>query len=288
MISIIICNRTHPINLSLQRNIQDTVGVEYEIVAIDNSRGNYNIFQAYNEGVRRAKSDILCFMHDDILFQSNNWGSIVEDLFKKNEGMGALGVAGGHIMYNCPCSWWNSDITSMHVFTVDSYGQPNEAIHREYADGQATIEVASIDGLWMCIRRSLFDTISFDDKKFSGFHCYDSDICMQILAAGYQIKVTFEIDILHKGKGNLNAQYYHDIELWHKKWQDQLPIVRGIPITENELKIHQHYAIKLYERQKELVSLFNRLQSPEYRLGHFLLKPWRFIKSQLKCHPLSL
>ena len=55
MISIIICNRAHPINLSLQRNIQDTVGVEYEIVAIDNSRGNYNIFQAYNEGVRRAK-----------------------------------------------------------------------------------------------------------------------------------------------------------------------------------------------------------------------------------------
>ena len=105
---------------------------------------------------------------------------------------------------------------------------------------------------------------------------------MQILMAGYQIKVTFEIDILHKGKGNLNAQYYHDIELWHKKWQDQLPIVRGIPITENELKIHQYYAIKLYERQNELVSLYKRLQSPEYRVGHFLLKPLRFVKRKLK------
>lgn len=283
MISIIICQRTQILPDDLTSNIQQTIGCDYEIVGIDNSNNQYSIFSAYNEGIQRAKGDILCFMHDDISFMHNRlWGRYVEQLFSEKNNLGALGVAGGHVMPNCPCSWWNSDITSMHIFTPDSNGQPDEAIHREYADSQVTIEVASIDGLWMCIRRSLFDTIRFDDKTFSGFHCYDSDICMQILVAGYQIKVTFEIDILHKGKGNLNAQYYRDIELWHKKWQDHLPIVRGIPITENELEIHQHYAIKLYEQHKELVSLYNRLQSPEYRTGHFLLKPLRFIKRKLK------
>lgn len=282
MISIIICQRTQILPVELTSNIQQTIGCDYEIVGIDNSNNQYSISSAYNKGVRRAKGDILCFMHDDILFQSNNWGSIVEDLFKKNEGIGALGVAGGHIMYNCPCSWWNSDITSLHILTPDSHGQMDESIHREYAGERTSIEVASIDGLWMCIRRSLFDTICFDDKTFSGFHCYDSDICMQILMAGYKIKVTFEIDILHKGKGNLNAQYYHDIELWHKKWKDCLPIARGIPVTEKELAIHQHYAVKLYERQKEVVGLYKKLQSPEYRLGHFLLKPYRFIKRVIK------
>ena len=278
MISIIICQRTQILPVELTSNIQQTIGCDYEIVGIDNSNNQYSIFSAYNKGVRRAKGAILCFMHDDILFQSNNWGSIVEDLFKKNEGIGALGVAGGHIMYNCPCSWWNSDITSLHILTPDSHGQMDESIHREYAGERTSIEVASIDGLWMCIRRSLFDTICFDDKTFSGFHCYDSDICMQILMAGYKIKVTFEIDILHKGKGNLNAQYYHDIELWHKKWKDYLPVVRGIQMSKKEMEIHQHYACLIYNQRKEAVELYTRLHSPEYRLGHSLLKPWRFLK----------
>lgn len=282
MISIIICNRKHLIDLSLQKNIQNTVGVGYEIVTIDNAQGEYNIFQAYNEGVRRAKGDILCFMHDDILFQSNNWGALVEDLFKKNEEMGALGVAGGHIMYNCPCSWWDSNITSTHVFTLDPAGNLDESLHREYVDNMTTAEVASIDGLWMCIRRNLFDTIHFDDKTYSGFHCYDSDICMQILMAGYQIMVTYDINILHKGKGNLNEQYYQSLELWHNKWHDYLPVARGLSITNKELMIHQQYGLKLYEQRKELLELYRRLQSPEYRLGHFLLKPVRFLKRKLK------
>lgn len=282
MISIIICQRTQILPVELTSNIQQTIGCDYEIVGIDNSNNQYSIFSAYNKGVRRAKGDILCFMHDDILFQSNNWGTLVENLFKKNGGIGAVGVAGGHLMYNCPCSWWNSEITSMHIFTENAFGQLDESIHNEYAGEKTSIEIASIDGLWMCIRGSLFDTISFDDKTFSGFHCYDSDICMQILMAGYQIEVSFEIDILHRGKGNLNEQYYHSIELWHKKWQNKLPVARGISITEDELNIHQHYAVKMYEYQKEIVYLYKRLRSPEYRIGHFLLKPLRFIKRKLK------
>lgn len=277
MISIIICSRTNDISATLRGNIVATIGCKHEIVVIDNSCNQYNIFQAYNEGVARSKGDILCFMHDDIIFLNEGWGALVERMMVSDDKIGAIGVAGGHLMYNCPCSWWNSEITSMHVFTLASNGQYDESIHREHAATDATAEVASIDGLWMCIRKNLFDTIRFDDKTFSGFHCYDSDICMQILLANYKIKVTFAIDILHKGKGNLNEQYYHDLILWHEKWKDYLPIYRGISLTENELKIHQQYALKMYERQKELLSLYNRLHGPEYRLGHFLLKPFRFI-----------
>ena len=277
MISIVICSRKSYITTELQQNIAISIGCDYELIIIDNSCNRYNIFQVYNEGVARAKGDILCFMHDDIMFLSDGWGLLVETIMASDNSVGAIGVAGGHLMYNCPCSWWNSDMTSMHVFTLDSKGQHDEAIHREYAGMNPTVEVASIDGLWMCIRRSLFNTIRFDDKTFSGFHCYDSDICMQILMTGYKIKVTYDISILHLGKGNLNEQYYHNIELWHNKWKDNLPVVRGVSIAENELKIHQHYAVKLYERQKELLSLYNKLHSPEYRLGHFLLKPYRYI-----------
>ena len=61
-----------------------------------------------------------------------------------------------------------------------------------------------------------------------------------------------------------------------------LPIARGIELTEQEQVIHQRYAVESLERQKETVELNKRLQSPEYRLGHLLLKPYRFIKRIIK------
>ena len=282
MLSIIICNREQSITPVLAENIHNTVGVEHEIVSIDNSRGQYNIFQAYNEGVRQAKGDILCFMHDDVLFKGNGWGATVERIFAEDEKLGALGVDGGHFMPDCPCSWTSCHTTSFHTWRDDKDGVCREYSNKEFSNGHRLVEVASIDGLWMCIRRSLFDSIHFDDKTFSGFHCYDSDICMQILNAGYRIKVTYDIDIIHNSDGTYNPTFFKNLELWHAKWHHMLPVVRGIELTEQEQQIHQRYAIELLERQKEAAGLYGRLQSPEYRLGHFLLKPYRFIKRRLK------
>lgn len=278
MISIIICNKKACLDAALERNIRDTIGVDYEIFSIDNSRGQYSIFQAYNEGMARAKGDILCFMHDDILFRSNNWGKVVEASFASNQKMGALGVAGGHFMPDCPCSWSTCKTTSFHVWQTNRDGSNTEYGCTDYANGKQLVEVASLDGLWMCIRRGLFDTICFDDQTFSGFHCYDSDICMQVLSAGYSINVTFDIDIEHHSNGACNQQYYDNLDLWHKKWHGHLPIVRGIDLTDSERQIHQAYAVELIERGKETLSLYQKLSGPDYRLGHWLLKPCRLIK----------
>ena len=70
MISIVICSRKKDVSVELKKNIAETNGCEYEMVVIDNSRNKHNIFHAYNEGVSRAKGEILSFMHDDILFHS--------------------------------------------------------------------------------------------------------------------------------------------------------------------------------------------------------------------------
>ena len=282
MISIIICNKKANLSPVLEDNIRDTIGVAHEIINIDNSRGQYSIFQAYNDGVARAKGDILCFMHDDILFHSDVWGSVIEDALAADERMGALGVAGGHFMPDCPCSWSTCKTTSFHVWQTNPDGTATEYGCTDYADGKHLVEVASLDGLFICIRRSLFNTIRFDDQTFTGFHCYDSDICMQVLSAGYSVNVTFDIDIEHRSNGACNQQYYDNIELWHKKWHSHLPVTRGIQLTDSEKLIHQEYAIELIEQGKEMLSLYQKLGSPYYRLGYRLLKPYRFIKRKLK------
>lgn len=277
MISIIICNKKANLCPVLEDNIRDTIGVDYEIISIDNSHGQYSIFQAYNEGVARAKGDILCFMHDDILFRSKRWGRVIEDAFAADERMGALGVAGGHFMPDCPCSWSTCKTTSFHVWQTKPDGSATEYKCTDHTDGKHFVEVATLDGLFICIRHSLFNNIRFDNQTFRGFHCYDSDICMQVLATGYSVNVTFDIDIEHHSNGACDQQYYDNIEIWYKKWHSHLPITRGIQLTDSEKRIHQEYAIELIEQGKEMLSLYQKLDSIEYQLGHYLLKPIRLI-----------
>ena len=89
MISIIICSRNKDIPSELKQNIADTIGVDYELVVIDNSRNQYSIFSAYNEGVKRAKGDMLCFMHEDVVFKNCNWGERVIKHFQNNKSLEA-------------------------------------------------------------------------------------------------------------------------------------------------------------------------------------------------------
>jgi len=77
MFSLIICSRNNDICDELKKNISLTIGsYKYEIIVVNNSKNEYSIFQAYNVGVRKAKFQYLCFMHEDILYLTNNWGGV--------------------------------------------------------------------------------------------------------------------------------------------------------------------------------------------------------------------
>ena len=103
MINIIICSRHKEISSELRTNLQSTIGVDFELIVVDNSQNIYSIFQAYNEGVKRSCYPYLCFMHEDILFHTQDWGEKVMAHFEDTK-VGLIGVAGGHCMLNTPSS----------------------------------------------------------------------------------------------------------------------------------------------------------------------------------------
>ena len=94
MISIIICSREKTRASQLKKNIQDTIGTEFETIIIDNSENKHSITQAYNIGIDQSKFDYLCFIHEDIEFKTSNWGNILTSHIDKNP-QGIVGVAGG-------------------------------------------------------------------------------------------------------------------------------------------------------------------------------------------------
>ena len=89
---MIVCCKQTDISTGLRANIGRTIGVECEIIVIANSRNEYSLFYAYNLGAEKAQYEVICFLHDDILFRSNNWGEHVLTVLG-NKDVGLLGVA---------------------------------------------------------------------------------------------------------------------------------------------------------------------------------------------------
>ncbi|MCQ2755145.1 MAG: glycosyltransferase family protein, partial [bacterium] len=144
MISLITCSRTPQLSQELQDNIAATIGCEYELVTIDNSTNKYNIFQAYNEGVRRAKGDILCFCHDDIMFHSQDWGEKEEKILSNNN-CGILGVFGSHFISQAPLYWWSYPYISQYSINTDN-GNAEKQIHCDFYHNNLA-EVTVVDGV---------------------------------------------------------------------------------------------------------------------------------------------
>ena len=274
MISLIICSRRPTIPLRLRQSIAETISCDYELVIIDNSNDNLSIFKAYNEGVVRSKGEILCFCHDDVLFRSENWGANVHALFT-DESIGAVGVIGTHFLPNAPMYWWSSPFISQYSINYDN-GQANLNDNREFFHGHLA-DVVAIDGVCFFIPKRLFSSIRFDDENYDGFHLYDMDISMQVQKLGKRVCVTDVLTIEHFwSEASFNDKKYmavldNNLNLFQKKWEKDLPMVRGI--DEPEIVIHRinNLCIQSYEATRIK-------KSKAYHLGRLLLKPFKVFK----------
>lgn len=290
MISIIICSRTATIAAELKSNINDTIGVDYEMVVINNQENKYSIFEAYNMGVAQSRYPYLCFMHDDIEYTTANWGLRVMEYFG-NAQTGAIGIAGGPYAATMPGSWWAAGYGSMYILPPDpNVTEPN--VSSTYKEQAHKHEVLLLDGVWFCIRKSLFDRISFDSKNFKGFHFYDVDISMQIIQSGYKLFAITDILIRHFGKGDINLNWCNNAMVFNKKWQASLPRT-CIDLTYNErcnaeYKTLSEYlgAMQANGYSKKVIIKMAIARILKFRQGYFYFKApaylARFINSCLR------
>jgi GT2 family glycosyltransferase len=219
MISIIICSRSAVLNQELAHNIKQTIGVEHEVILIDNSANQYGICEAYNLGVKHSKYPILCFMHDDISYHTQNWGQSVIAHFR-DEQVVAIGVAGTPYCAFMPGPWWGNGIQYQHLLQAD---KNNPAALKSNADGIAKRQAIILDGVWLCIKKQAFDQISFDAFTFKGFHFYDADICMQLQQSGGKVYCINDVLISHASLGEVNTTWIENALTFHRKWEKHLP-----------------------------------------------------------------
>lgn len=271
MISIVVCSVNDEMFQQFSQNVQSTIGVPFEIIRIDNSRNTHSICSAYNEGKAACRYDVICFIHEDVLFQTGSWGRILLDIFK-DPGIGLAGIFGACYLSLFPDA--QADLEECQGQVIEGYKEDKPLRRASRFPGNPLTEVAVIDGVFMATRKSIMDKISFSDDILKGFHGYDFDISMQI-RRHYKVVVTAKLLLLHISSGSYTAPYFEAMKLLKKKWRRHLPAYTS-SYSREEIKRLKIKSLDLLLNKSATGEqrIQNHLTAIRYAAGHGVLFAW--------------
>ena len=255
---------------ALADNVQNTIGVAHEIIYIDNTNNAYGICQAYNNAARQAKYQLLCFVHEDVVFCSQKWGEILTKLLD-DQSLGVVGVAGSTYKASTISGWWDVPTSFLRKHLIQ---HTREGIIKEdtitLTQGQA--EVTTLDGVFLATRREVWQQYPFDEVSFSGFHFYDTDFCTQV-GQTYQIMVTSEIKLEHLSPGNpVSKSWIENAIKYHQKWKNYLPLGKTSDSYVARFSAEKLANLKLIQRARQ--TGFPLLQLLKATLRHVRFPYW--------------
>lgn len=199
MISIVFSTRTP--NKEFQDHIKKTIGVkDFEIIEIVNN-GKFSLTKAYNDGLNKAKNDIVAFIHDDIILP-DGWGKKMIKHFK-NSDYGILGVAGTTDMPESG-KWWED---STKMVGIVKHSHEGKTWENKYSNNfvNEIIETVIVDGLFFVVDKKKIVKPFNEDIK--GFHFYDIDFTFYNHIHGVKVGVIFDVRITHKSIGMTNDEW---------------------------------------------------------------------------------
>jgi glycosyltransferase involved in cell wall biosynthesis len=274
MISLIVCSRSKADLIPFTANVEQTIGVEYELIAIDNSENEYSIFSAYNEGIRLSKGDYLCFVHEDVQFHSKGWGENLTRHLQLPE-VGIVGLAGGGIVSRIPDSWKNKHSAINIIQSDRKTAKAARKVTLPVGNTYLRREVILLDGVFLAMNRNVAEKVKFDET-LGGFHGYDLDICMQAVTDGFRNFVVYDIELEHFSRGGRDKKYFANLIAIFRKWENSLPIL----LTEIEPKVEKK---QLYRLLYKLISRgFSKPEVVE-QIVYFGIKSKASFLLQRKC-----
>lgn len=237
MISVIYCTRkNYPQH---KEHIIKTSGVR-NIEVLEYINQGESLTKFYNKGLKEASNDIIVFCHDDIIFNTKNWGKKLLNHFKKTD-YGILGVAGTTHMSETG-RWWDDNTKMM--------GQVRHTHEGRYWDskycsnfGDKVLESILVDGLFFAVKK---DRLSNKfNEEFNGFHFYEIDFCFSNHLDGTKVGVMSDIRITHKSIGMTNEEWENNRKQFANKYKKELPYNLN-----SEIFYNQHKPQKLKSKPK--------------------------------------
>lgn len=207
-------------NNDFKDHIRNTVGVKgVEVIEVINN-GEKSLTTVYNEILNKSAFDIVVLCHDDIFFNTKNWGFKILKHFEKSD-YGILGVAGTKYI-DKNCVWWE---TSGEMMGQVYHKQGEKVWLSEYNKefGNRIMDAVLVDGLFMGINKKRLRNDYNED--ITGFHFYDVDFCLSNYLGGTKIGVISNVRLTHLSIGMVNVKWDENRKYISKKYDHKLPIL---------------------------------------------------------------
>ncbi|WP_425639478.1 glycosyltransferase [Algoriphagus yeomjeoni] len=265
MISIIVCSIDDFWFNNFSESLEKTIGLEHEIIRVDNKNENLSIAKAYNKGATKAIFDYLVFIHEDIIFHTVNWGNLLVEYFETLENPGVLGVVGSSYLPISPSDWWVSNRSFIHANYISNSksGKSENGVLQRKGD-QIPAKVYSLDGMFLAIKMATFLEFQFDEE-LPGFHGYDTDLCYQI-SQKYQNYFVPCILMEHFSKGQPNSTWLENTEKAKRKI---LPVIEKLKFNN---RVQVSLEIKAYHLFLGQLHKYGRSRTENIMYASFYLK----------------
>jgi hypothetical protein len=219
MISVVFSTRKD--NPSHIEHIKKTSGIYkgLEVIQYIND-GEFGLTELYNRALKETTNDIVVFCHDDILFETKNWGNKILKHFKRNPDYGILGVAGSTYLPKS-AKWWEIPYTMRGIVNHQKDGKKWESKYSNHI-GNKIYDTVIVDGLFFVVNK---DKIKSNfDESIKGFHLYDVSFCYDNHIKGSKIGVISDIRLTHLSIGETNDVWESNREVFALKNNENLPI----------------------------------------------------------------
>lgn len=221
MISIIVSSVNPEQNKIFRSNIEQTIGVDYELLIHDNRQTGWGLCKLYNHYAARSRYDILCFFHEDIIFHTKGWGEQITAFFASHPKAGVVGFAGSTLQTEHMSGWsGRSNTNRINVTQHFPDGEVRELHVNPFHDDFSP--AAPMDGLALISSRKVWSEHPFDEELFRRFHLYDLDFTMQV-AQHYTNYVCHTISVEHFSSGSYDQEWFDESEKFVDKWREHLP-----------------------------------------------------------------
>jgi len=221
MISIIICSISpEKCNASVD-NFKRTIGCPHEVIIFDNRKTKYGLCKVYNHCAMQTNGDFLCFIHEDVLFKTENWGLILKNFYNSNENCGILGFAGGAYSPRMFMNWY-VDIRYENYTFPSEIDDIMETI-KTNPRNELFSKVITLDGFCLFTSKNNWKNYKFDEETFDGFNFYDIDFSMGQYLNGRCNYVCHTIEVTHLSRGTYAKDYFDAAIKFRHKYVNILP-----------------------------------------------------------------
>lgn len=217
------------------------------------NNGEKSLSEVYNEILNESQYDIVVLCHDDLEFDTKNWGDKILKHATKNPEYGILGLAGTKY-FDKNAKWWEVNSTMYGIVNHKHQGKKWTSMYSKDL-GNKIEDVILVDGLFIVVNKNKIKH-NFDES-IKGFHFYDIGFCLPNYLSGVKVGVMFDVRVTHLSIGQTNQQWEDNRVEFAKRYENNLPIdINDKTICETFIFVHDQNLILDFESKSKFSNLY--------------------------------